>query len=98
MAPKGFFILGLRILRQWGTQRWWFAENLPSHRQGLKGTSINGQIFMTGGHDGINYTDDILKFDGASMEWTHIGHMSLARNLHATSVVPLSEVESFCLS
>jgi len=83
---------------KWGTQRWWFAENLPSHRQGLKGTSINGQIFMTGGHDGINYTDDILKFDGASMEWTHIGHMSLARNLHATSVVPLSEVESFCLS
>merc|ERR1719245_2184973 len=55
---------------------WVFAENLPTHRQGLKGTSINGQIFMTGGHDGLNYSDDILKFDGASKEWIYVGQMS----------------------
>ena len=42
--------------------------------------------------------DDIISYDPDADRWVQVGHLTVARSSHAVSVLPLEEVEPFCLS
>jgi len=75
---------------------WLHVGNLPRPTHALKGISVNNQIFVTGGYGG-EYLKTILKFNPASNEWEKSGEMKFARGYHAVAVLPLKEVEPYCL-
>jgi len=75
---------------------WYYVGNLPRPTRGLKGMSINNQIFVTGGYMG-EYLKTILRFNPASNEWEKSGEMKFARRYHAVAVLPLKEVKPYCL-
>ena len=47
----------------------------------------------TGGSDGARYLDTVLRFDPASLSWTLVGRLSLARAWHALAVVEAEDVK-----
>ena len=94
---------------------WAYAAALPSSRTGLRGTSLNNQIFMTGklfiylllvkgcfnfmltgGANGRSKLGGIIKYNAFADKWIPVGELKQARNVHATSVLPLSMVKGFC--
>jgi len=75
---------------------WKYVGRLPSKRWALQGINVDNNLFMAGGDDDETSLADILKFDKKYEEWLKIGEMSKARNYHAITQIPLSEVENYC--
>ena len=52
-----------------------------------------------GGYGTANLANlaSILKFDTASLSWSQVGEMAMARYQHGASVVRAEEVEHFCV-
>ena len=74
---------------------WRYAGALPSARQGLTGSSIDGVLFVSGGHDG-SYQNAILQWDPVSETWKSAGNIATARYRHGMATVPQSAVAHHC--
>jgi len=79
--------------------QWSFVGNLPGGRTYMRGITINNDVFMSGGivEDGT-YSKDVLKYDQKTKIWETIGSMSVEGFAHSLSLVPLSEIEPYCIS
>ena len=53
-------------------------------------------LFIVGGHDGLVYTDTIMKFNNNSEEWEMWGSMMSARKDHAVSIINVEDVIDNC--
>jgi len=74
---------------------------LPSARIGLRGVSLNNEIFMIGGW---NFCDspktavgEVLRWDKTTMMWNYISDID-PRFFHTVSVLPCKDVKKHCLS
>jgi len=80
-------------------KNWRFAADLPGPRSCMRGVTVVNQLFMTGGtYDNLEPLDDIISYDPDADRWVQVGSLTVARSSHAVSVLPLEEVEPFCLS
>ena len=50
---------------------------------------------LSGGWDGSDL-GEIIKYNAFADKWIPVGKLKVARNYHATSVLPISEVKGFC--
>merc|ERR1719300_877170 len=71
---------------------WSFAKPLPESKYQLRGLSLNKEILMIGG------MTDILKFDEDSNKWNPVEQLKTGRYYHAVTVLPLDEIEPYCVS
>jgi len=78
---------------------WSFVGELPEAVSGIKGLTLNNNIFMTGGNIyHKSNSNQILKFDQENQEWKFVeGKLHDARSGHGMSVVPKSSVEEYCV-
>jgi len=81
---------------------WQAVGSLPKACEGLRGISVNNQIFMTGGMGTEHFADDsadsqILKYNVAEKKWVEVGRMHISRFYHALAVLPKAKVEQYCL-
>ena len=42
-----------------------------------------------------NFLDNILQFDGESQQWEEIGQLKQKRGYHATSVINITEIDTY---
>jgi len=73
--------------------------NYPRFLKNIRGFSINNDIFMTGGITmNDNIINDVYKFDKILLKWfpKKFG-MAVPRDEHALTILPLKEIEPFCL-
>jgi len=73
---------------------WVMVNNLPRKLSYLRGVTLGGVLYMTGGHDGDNKRDEILQWTG--LGWEEVGKMKEARANHAVSTIRLDEIKDFC--
>jgi len=75
---------------------WTMATNLPRRMIGVRGVTLGGELYMTGGRDtNGDYRDEILQWSGSA--WVEVGKMKMARANHAVSTIRLEdEVLQFC--
>ena len=52
-------------------------------------------MFCAGGWIGGNDMDNILQFDGVTQQWVEIGHLRLKRYSHATSVINITQIDTY---
>jgi len=79
---------------------WSKHGDLPTPRHGLRGVSLNNNVFMTGGWEYDTTGDalgDVLQWDIYSNEWILISYI-MPRFFHSVSVLPCGEVENYCFT
>jgi len=82
------------------TSDWLLTTKLPRKMEGLKGATVAGFLYMTGGRypDDPNtngYRDEVYKWKGE--DWVEVGKLKTTRYAHAVSIVMLDEeVMPFC--
>ena len=57
-----------------------------------------GNKFCAGGHEENQYgnkLDSILQFDGESQQWEEVGQLKQKRGYHATSVINITEIDTY---
>jgi len=82
-----------------GKAAWALAGELPSPRTGLRGASLNNNVFMIGGYnyDGKDiFMDDILVLNKKTLLWQSKTKMQLPRYAHAVSIVNLEDIKPSC--
>ena len=67
---------------------------LPSPRYGLRATSVDGVLYVTGGYDGGNPLTLIFSWDPVAESWQPAGELAVARDYHAAVAVHLLSVNS----
>jgi len=67
---------------------WTMATNLPRSMTGIRGVTLGGVLYMTGGYDGDFY-DGIYQWTGT--DWEEVGKMKEARDSHAVSTIRLDD-------
>ena len=75
--------------------RWWPAHPLPSPRDSLRGSSMDGLFYVAGGNtypDGL--TTEVLLWDPAAETWAEAGQLESARQRHALASVSLQLLTS----
>ena len=75
--------------------RWWQAHPLPSPRDSLRGSSMDGLFYVAGGNtypDGL--TTEVLLWDPAAETWAEAGQLESARQRHALASVSLQLLTS----
>jgi len=75
------------------------TSNLPSARIGLRGVSLNNEIFMIGGWNFCDGTavGEVLQWDKTTMMWNYISDID-PRFYFSVSVLPCKDVKKHCLS
>jgi len=73
---------------------WVMVNNLPRKMTAVRGATLGGVLYMTGGYDGGNRRDEIYKWTG--QEWEEVGKMKKARAWHAVSTIRLDEIKDYC--
>jgi hypothetical protein len=73
---------------------WVTVNNLPRKMYGIRGVTLGNILYMTGGYDGDNIRDEILKWTG--QDWEEVGKMKEARRFHEVSIIRLDEIEDYC--
>lgn len=76
------------------TSSWTMANNLPRIMCCVRGVTLGGVLYMTGGYsDGPR--DEIFRWTGD--DWEEVGKMKVARNDHAVSTIRLdNDAMQFC--
>jgi len=64
---------------------------LPHKLEGIRGISLNNDIFVTGGTDGHHSYKAIYKYDKKAGEWYNYGELQKKRAYHA-----ISRVDDIC--
>jgi len=94
---KSTEILRIGIVDEW--ELLGEEANYPRFLKNIRGFSINNDIFMTGGITmNDNIINDVYKFDKILLKWfpKKFG-MAVPRDEHALTILPLKEIEPFCL-
>ena len=84
---------------EYGSQgQWREVGNLPSPRIGLRGATLNGVFFVSGGGEDqhISYTNDVVAFDPVDETWTLAGHLIATRKWHAVTEIDISNISNNC--
>jgi len=68
---------------------WVMVNNLPRKMTGLRGVTLGGVLYMTGGD-----TDKIYQWTG--QDWEEVGKMKKARVNHAVSTIRLDDIKDYC--
>ena len=78
---------------------WRDVEDLPSKRFGLRATSIDNIIYITGGQalGDVSHPTSILSWDPVAESWEQAGNLVVGRSHHAAVAVPSSIVASACV-
>jgi len=87
-----------------GEKSWTVVADLPTPRAGLRGASVDNNVFMIGGYwgndGGANEEDktfnDILIYNKGLKSWTKTDELLKPRFAHAVSVLPLNEIQQYC--
>jgi len=79
-----------------GASQWMVAATTPIEGMGIRGVSLNNEIFLTGGYYDGEYSRQIYKFDDADEDWIPVGQAIETHAFHALSVIPFMEVEPYC--
>jgi len=87
-----------------GETSWTIVGDLPSPRAGLRGASVDNNIFMTGGYwaiEGGQSVEDetfseILIFNKDLKSWTKTDYLFKPRFSHAVSALPLDKIQPHC--
>ena len=69
--------------------------NLPSPRWGLRATTVDNIVYVTGGYDGDDLSS-ILYWNSATESWDLAGYLSAARYQHGATAVPSALLSSEC--
>jgi len=70
---------------------------LPTPRTGLRASTVNSVLYVSGGEDANNDpVTSILSWDNDSETWTSAGDLKVARHTHAAVAIPSSIIESEC--
>jgi len=77
-----------------GSSQWIVAAATPIEGMGIRGVSLNNEIFLTGGYYNGEYSRKIYKFDDE--DWIPVGQANETHAFHALSVIPFMEVEPYC--
>jgi len=90
--------LGSTEVMVYGSQgKWREVGDLPSPKVGLRGATVDGIFFVSGG--GItttSYTNDLTSFDPVSETWTSAGDLTFSRKWHAVAEIDLSNIPANC--
>jgi len=74
---------------------WVMVNNLPRKMNGIRGATLGGVLYMTGGvDDGGNYRAEIYQWTG--QDWEEVGKMKKARVNHAVSTIRLDDIKDYC--
>jgi len=71
---------------------WTYASSLPSSRRGLRGVSLNNNIFMIGGGN----SREILKYENS--KWKLVSKTEKPRQFFAISIMNLEDIKPYCKS
>ena len=82
----------------YGSQEGWREVGiLPSPRVGLRGATVDGIFYVSGGGSTTtSYTDDLTSFDPVSESWTSAGNLLATRKWHAVAQIDLSNIPANC--
>ena len=69
--------------------------DLPSPRRGLRATTVDNIVYVTGGYDG-DVLSSILYWNSATESWGLAGYLSVARYQHGATAVPSALLSSEC--
>ena len=80
----------------YGSQEEWREDGLlPSPRLGLRGATVNGIFYVSGGGPSTtSYTNDLTSFDPVSESWASAGNLTFSRKWHAVAEIGLSTIPS----
>ena len=81
----------------YGSQLGWREVGLlPSPRMGLKGATVDGTFYVSGGGDGqhVSYTNEVFSFDPVWESWASAGQLTFTRKWHAVAEIDLSAIPS----
>ena len=81
----------------YGSQLGWREVGLlPSPRMGLKGATVDGTFYVSGGGDGqhVSYTNEVFSFDPVWESWASAGQLTSTRKYHAVAEIDLSAIPS----
>jgi len=82
---------------KFGQPAWALLGDLPSRRAGLRGATLNNNVFMTGGVDSTGEVlDEILMLNKQTLMWQYVGQMKEKRFAHAVSTVKLDDFKPYC--
>ena len=70
--------------------------NLPLPRYGLRATTVDNIVYVTGGGDDKNDDLRILYWNSATESWGLAGNLSVARAYHGATAVPSALLSSEC--
>jgi len=84
----GFPLLSSTEVWSTSSSSWTMATNLPRSMGSMRGVTLGGVLYMTGGAGGDFY-DDIYQWTGAA--WEEVGKMKMARYSHAVSTITLDD-------
>ena len=76
--------------------RWREAGALPSGREGLRGASLQGVLYLTGGSELATDTAEIPSWEPEAEQWELAGNMLHTRFFHSLTMLPLFAVASLC--
>jgi len=69
---------------------WLLASPLPRKMYLMKGVTVSGVLYMTGGEDGDHTNrDEILAWSGE--DWVEVGKMRMARRAHGISTIRMDD-------
>ena len=92
-----------------GAGAWETAGQFPKAISGLRGVSLNNNIFMTGNiivnqfisHKHSNntggYSDSILRFNSVDGSWEEVGKLQQMRHDHGASLVNVDDIMGKCV-
>jgi len=56
--------------------QWVFAASLPTPRYGLRASTVQNTVYVSGGWDGATFFDTILRFNPSANTWTEAGNLT----------------------
>ena len=77
---------------------WSVATPLPKIRRGVRGITVDNVLYMIGGQDQHNGSDDILFWSPQTQEWKMKTKMRRPRDQHALTTIMTDNVAmEFCV-
>ena len=80
----------------YGSQLGWREVGLlPSPRMGLKGATVDGTFYVSGGMRwDASHTNEVFSYDPVWESWAPAGQLTSTRKYHAVAEIDLSAIPS----